>query len=227
MPKLVPGEALNEFEAMQVLERAGIPMVPRRLATSRADAERASASLGFPVAMKIVSPDILHKSEIDGVALNLRSRREASSAFETLIKRARRAVPKARVDGVLLARQIEHGIETILGASIDPALGPVVMFGIGGIFVEVYRDVAFRVAPFSVREARAMIKEIRGYPILAGARGKPPFDLEILAKAASRLSLFAAANAATLVSVDINPFIVLPHGKGGFGVDALIERVQR
>ena len=227
MPKIAAGEALNEFEAMRALERAGIPMAPRRFAASRADAERASASLGFPVAMKIVSPDILHKSEIGGVALNVRSRREAGSAFGTLMKRAKQGAPQARIDGVLLSRQIEHGIETILGASIDPALGPVVMFGIGGIFVEVYRDVAFRVAPFSVREARAMITEIKGYPMLTGARGGPHFDLETLAKAASRLSLFAAANADALVSVDINPFIVLPRGQGGFGVDALIERVQR
>ena len=226
-PRIIPGEALNEFEAMRELECAGIPMTPRRLCASRAVAERAADSLGFPVVMKIVSPDIPHKSEMGGVALNLRTRREVGAAYESIMKRIKKGAPKARIDGVLLARQIAHGIETILGASIDPTLGPVVMFGIGGIFVEVYKDVAFRVAPFPVSEARAMIREIKGYRILAGARGRPPADLECLARAASRLSLFAAANAATLVSVDINPFMVLPRGEGAFGVDALIERVRR
>ena len=220
---IAPRGKLNELQAMDALERAGISFVPRRLARSRIAAERAASDIGFPVVLKIVSPDIAHKSEIGGVALNLGNRREVGKAYENLLRRARKAAPKARIDGVLVARQIAGGVEIILGASRDPALGPVVMFGIGGIFVEVFRDVVFRIAPFSVAEARAMIREIKAYPLLAGTRGAKPADIEALARAASRLSVFAAANAGTIQSIDINPFIVLSKGKGAFGVDALIE----
>ncbi len=220
---LAPRGRLNEPEAMDALERAGIPFAPRRLAGSRAAAERAASELGFPAVLKIASPDIAHKSEIGGVMLGLGSRRQVGEAYDTLVRRAAKAAPKARIDGVMVARQIAGGVETILGASRDAALGPVVMFGIGGLFVEVYKDVVFRIAPFSVSEARKMIREIKAYPILAGARGGKPADVEALARAASRLSVFAAANADTIQSVDINPFIVLPRGKGAVGVDALIE----
>ena len=214
---------LNELEAMSVLERAGIPFVPRRLAGTRVAAARAATELGFPAVLKIASRDIAHKSEIGGVMLGLGTRRQVGDAYEMIMRRARKAAPRARIDGVMVARQIAGGVETILGASRDPALGPVVMFGMGGLFVEIYKDLAFRIAPFSVSEAREMIREIKGYPILAGARGAKPADIEALARAASRLSVFAAANADTVRSVDINPFIVLTKGKGAFGVDALIE----
>ena len=126
----------------------------------------------------------------------------------------------------MVAAQIEGGVETILGVSRDPGLGPVVMFGMGGVFVEIYKDVVMRIAPFGTDVARAMIREIRGFPILAGARGGAPADIGALARALSRLSVFAAANARTIESIDINPFIVLSRGKGALGVDALIVSRQ-
>jgi len=138
-------------------------------------------------------------------------------------RRAKRAAPEAALDGVLIAKQISGGVETILGVNNDPGLGPVVMFGMGGIFVEVYQDVAFRVAPFTKAEARAMIRDVKGYAILAGARGQAPSDMDALAEALHNLSLFAAANKDTIASIDINPFAVMAKGKGALGLDALIE----
>lgn len=226
-PAISLGSRPSEQQAMDLLERAGIPFVSRRVADSRAAAERAACALGFPVVVKIASPDIAHKSEMGGVVLDLTSRRQAGEAYELVVRRAKKAAPRSRLDGVMVARQIHGGVETILGVSRDPALGPVVMFGMGGLFVEIYKDVVFRVAPVSVAEARAMIRGVKAYAILAGARGAGPADVDALARAISRLSLFAAANAETICSIDINPFIVLPKGKGALGVDALIEPVVR
>ena len=124
---------------------------------------------------------------------------------------------------MLIAKQISGGVETILGVNNDPGLGPVVMFGMGGIFVEVYKDVAFRVAPFTKAEARAMIADVAGHAILAGARGQALSDLDALAEALHKLSLFAAANKDSIASIDINPFVVMPKGKGAIGLDALIK----
>ena len=225
VPRTVPrlGDAkLGEFGALDILERAGVPTVPRLLAGSAAAAARAAAALGFPAVLKIASPDIAHKTEIGGIALGIASQAKARDAFRSLVASARRAAPKARIDGVLVAPQIEDGVETIIGAWRDPVLGPVVLFGIGGVFVEVLDDVAMRIAPFGVAEARTMIGEIKGYGLLAGARGRTPADIAALARALSRLSLFAAANAGRFESIDINPFMVRPRGKGAVAVDALI-----
>jgi acyl-CoA synthetase (NDP forming) len=221
MPKL-PSNQLGEVEALAILKKAGIPVVAHKVAATAAEAGKAAAALKTPVVAKIASPDILHKTEIGGVMLGLETRKAAEAAFREITRRARKAKPKAKLDGVVVMKQVEGGIETILGAHDDPALGPVVMFGLGGIFVEVFKDVSFRLAPISVAEARAMIREVKGYPILAGARGKTPADLEAIAKALSRLSLLAAANAGGFESIDVNPFIALPKGKGAVAVDAVI-----
>ena len=231
--RITPERALSEAEAMDALEKAGLPFAPRGVATSRAGAQRLAAKMGFPAVLKIASRDILHKSDIGGVELGLASKREVGAAYDGILKKAKKAAPGAAIDGVLVAPQIGGGDETILGVSNDPGLGPVVMFGMGGIFVEVYKDVAFRVAPFSRAEAKAMIAEVTGHAILTGARGQAASDVDALADALHRLSLFAAANADTIASIDINPFMVLPKGKGkkgkgrkgrgAVGVDALIE----
>ena len=142
--------------------------------------------------------------------------------FQAMMERAKAAAPEARLEGVSVAQQIDGGVETILGVQRDPVFGPVVMFGLGGIFVEVLGDVALRVAPFGEDEAHAMIREVKGFPLLDGARGRPKADVDALAKALSRLSLFATANADTLETLDINPFVVLPEGKGALALDALI-----
>ncbi|MCP5368574.1 MAG: acetate--CoA ligase family protein [Hyphomicrobiales bacterium] len=216
----VPAEAVGEVAAKAILAAAGIP-VPREVLASDPDAAvAAAADMGGPVAMKIVSPDIAHKTEIGGVLLGVAGADAVAAGFATLMDRARAAHPGARLDGVSVAEMVTGGVETVIGAQVDPTFGPVVMFGLGGIFVEVLKDVSFRLAPFGVDEARRMVREIRGFPLLAGARGAEPADLDALAQALARVSAFAAANADRLESLDINPFRVLP--KGALALDALI-----
>ena len=174
------------------------------------------------MALKIASPDIPHKSEIGGVMLGLDGAGRVEAAFDALMARAREKAPLARLDGVVAARMAPPGVETILGTSQDPVFGPVVMFGLGGVFVEVVRDVTLRMAPFDVDEARRMIGEIKAAAVLDGVRGQPAADKDALARALARLSDIAAANADTIHSIDVNPFIVLPDGDGALAVDALI-----
>lgn len=219
---LASGKALDEAEAKAALAAAGVPVVEEVTVQSAADAAKAAERLGFPVAMKVLSPDILHKSEIGGVVLNVADAAGASEAFDTIMARAKQAAPDARIEGVLVAPMIKDGVETIMGVSRDPVFGPVVMFGLGGIFVEIMKDVTFRIAPFGVDVAREMIRAVKGFPLLDGARGRPKADVEALADALSRLSVYAAANADTLESIDVNPFLVRPAGKGAVAVDALI-----
>ena len=218
----IPQRAVGEFEAKRILAAAGIPVVAERLAASAQGAARAAAELGFPVVLKIASADIAHKSEIGGVLLNVATAAQAKRGFATLLERAREKAPAARLEGVLVAPHVQGGVEVILGVSRDPVFGAVVMFGLGGIFVEVLKDITVRIAPFGIEEARRMIQEVKGYPLLTGARGRPKADVAALAETLSRLSVFAAARVDELETLDINPFLVLPEGKGGVAVDALI-----
>ena len=217
-PHLMP----NEVEAKRILARAGVPVVDERLATTAIEAAIAAAEIGFPVAMKLVSTDIPHKSEIGGVLLSIADEAAAGSGYDTLIERAKTAQPDALVDGVVVAPMISGGVETILGVKVDPAFGPVVLFGLGGIFVELLGDVTQRLAPFGVEEAHEMMREVKGFALLDGARGAAPADVDALAEALSALSVFAHDNAGWIESIDINPFLVLPKGQGAFAVDALI-----
>ena len=161
-------------------------------------------------------------SEIGGVLLDVADEAAARDGYATLITRAKTARPDANIDGVVVAPMIAGGVETILGVKRDPAFGPVVVFGLGGIFVEVLGDVTQRLAPFGVAEAHEMIREVKGFALLDGARGAAPADVDALAEALSRLSVLAHANADRIESIDINPFLVLPKGEGAFAVDALI-----
>ncbi|MBL4720918.1 MAG: acetate--CoA ligase family protein [Alphaproteobacteria bacterium] len=218
----VPKKALNEYDAKRLLRKAGIPSGQESLAKTPADAAKMAARLGFPVVLKIVSVDIQHKTEIGGVVLNLKSQTAVRSAFNDIMANAKKSAPDAKIDGVLVAKMMGGGVETILGTYRDPVFGQMVMFGLGGILTEVLGDVAFKPAPFGKKEAMEMIKSIKGYAVLAGARGKAAADVDTLAAALSDLSIFAAANADTLESVDVNPFVV--REKGGAALDALILR---
>jgi len=222
VPVTVPAAMPNEVEAKRILAEAGVPVVDERLATTADEAEAAAVEIGFPVAMKLVSADILHKSEIGGVLLDVADEAGVRDGFETLIERAKTAQPDAKVDGVVVAQMIVGGVETILGVTVDPAFGPVVLFGLGGIFVELLGDVTQRLAPFGIDEAYEMMREVKGFALLDGARGAAPADVDALAEALSRLSVFAHDNAERIDSIDINPFLVLPKGRGAFAVDALI-----
>ena len=158
-----------------------------------------------------------------GVLLNVNSVEEARSGYISLMQSAKTHAPGARLTGVLIAQQIKGGVETILGVIRDPVFGPVIMFGLGGVFVEVLKDVTFRCAPFGQAQARRMIREVKGYAMLKGVRGAMPADEEALVDALTRLSVFAAAQGDELESIDINPFIVLAKGQGALAVDALIQ----
>lgn len=216
-------ERLTERDAKAVLAELGIPVVEDRVAATPQAARRAARELGFPVAMKILSADIAHKSDIGAVLLNLASEDEVEAGFRLILRRVAETMPNAAVEGVLVSPMVSGIAETILGVRRDPVFGPVVMFGLGGIFVEIFKDVAFRPAPFDHDEARAMIGEIKGAALLNGARGRPPADLDALCDVLVHLSSFAAANRDMIAEIDINPFIVLR--KGGLAVDALIVPV--
>ena len=216
---------LNEVTAKKLLMEAGIPVVAETLVLSFEEAIKVVEALDKPAAMKLVSPDILHKSEIGGVMLNI-GPGDAGAAFETLCERGRNHKPNAVIEGVVVAPMIDGGVETIIGVKRDPIFGPVVVFGLGGVFVEVLQDVSHRLAPFGVDEAHEMIREVKGYPLLEGVRGGSVADIDALAEALSKLSVFGYQNRDRIDSIDINPFIVLPEGQGACAVDALIIPVS-
>lgn len=214
--------SLSEYGAKRVLEKAGIAFPTEALVKAGVDIGAVAGNIGFPVALKICSPDIPHKTEIGGVRIGIHSEDAAREAATVLLANARKHRPQARVEGILVSPMVEGGVETIAGVVRDPVFGPVVMFGLGGVFVEVLKDVTFRVAPFDVAEARRMIGEIRGYAMLEGVRGAPPADVDALAQLLASLSHFAAANAGAIESIDLNPVRVLPKGQGVAPLDALI-----
>lgn len=219
LPKATP----TESEAKRLLATAGIASAPEAECATADAAVAAAAKFGFPVVMKILSADILHKSEIGGVLLDVDSEAAVRAGFATLMERAKAAAPNAKVDGVLVAKQLKGGVECILGITRDPVFGPIAMFGLGGIFVEVMKDVVFRRAPFGPDVAEDMIRSIKGAPLLMGARGRKPADIKALADMLSRLSAFAAAAGPELASIDLNPVFAMPDGEGAFAVDAVIE----
>ena len=179
--------------------------------------------MGFPVVMKILSPDIIHKSDIGAVKLNIGSAEDVRMAFDEIMQAAKTHVPDAAIGGILVAKQLSGGVECLMGINRDPTFGPVAVFGLGGIFVELLDDVALRTCPFDVATARDMILSIRGAPILKGARGQEASDIDALAQMLSKLSIFAAAAGARLLSIDLNPVLALPQGQGAYALDAVIE----
>ena len=218
----IPRTAIDETVAKRVLAAVGIPVMSERLVTSAEDAAAAAAEIGFPVAMKIVSPDIAHKTEIGGVLLDVASAEDARRGYAQLRKAAAEKAPTAHVNGVSIAPMASEGVETILGVVQDPVFGPVVMFGLGGVFVETLRDVTFRAAPFGRDEALRMIGEVKGAALLRGTRGRPPADVDALADALAALSRLAAARRDDFAAIDINPFLVRREGRGAVALDALI-----
>lgn len=212
----------DERSAKQLIAQWGIPVVADRLAATADAAVDAAAALGFPVALKIASTDIAHKTEVGGVALELRTPADVRHAFDTMMAGVRKRAAAARIDGVLVSPMVTQGIETILGVTRDSIFGPVVMFGLGGVYAEVLNDVTFRRAPFDDDEALRMIRELRSFPVLDGARGRPRADLPALAAALAALSRLAAAGSDTIAEIDVNPFVVLPEGKGAVALDALV-----
>jgi acyl-CoA synthetase (NDP forming) len=214
--------ALSEHAAKQLLSKAGVPFLDERLAGRAEDAATAADAIGYPVVMKIVSPQIEHKTEIGGVILGVMDRASVEAAYHTLLERAAQHCPGATVEGVLVAPMAGKGVEVIIGVSRDPVFGPAVMFGLGGVHVEVLKDVTFRLAPFDRNEANRMIDQIRGRALLSGVRGAPPADVDALAALLVDISNFAAAHRDDIETIDLNPVIVRTRGEGLVALDALV-----
>ncbi len=225
-PVTLPAATPSEAEAKRLLAGAGIASAPEAACATAGEAVAAAQGFGFPVVLKILSPDILHKSEIGGVLLDVADADAVRSGFAVLLKRAKSAAPSARIEGVLVAKQLKGGVECILGIHRDPVFGPMAMFGLGGVFVEVLKDVVFRRCPFGPDVAETMIRSIKGAPLLLGARGRPKADVQALAAMLSRLSAFAVAAGDRLQSIDLNPVFAMPEGQGAFAADAVIEVEQ-
>ncbi len=218
------GRVLPEHAAKALLAVAGLPKPVEALVTDAEAAVAAATDIGFPVALKIQSADIPHKTEIGGVVLKLGSAEAVRAAFGTIMDRAQAAHPGATVDGVLVQRMAPPGLEVILGISRDAAFGPMLMVGLGGIHVEVLRDVAFAPAPLTEADAHALLAEFQGAKLLEGVRGAPPADVPALVALMVTLGRFAADHADDIEEIDLNPVLVHPAGAGVSVVDALIIR---
>jgi acetyltransferase len=208
-------------EAVEVLEYYGIPTIRSLQATNGEEAQAAAESIGYPVAMKVISEHISHKSDVGGVQLNLRNRQAVVEAFEDMTERIHRAYPDVKIDGVLVQPMAVGGRELILGGRQDEHFGPVVLVGMGGIFVEIFEEVSVRVVPISRREALAMVEELRGSPILMGARGQKRFDVEAVVEAILRLGQLLQ-DFPQIEELDINPLRVFHEGDGCRALDARV-----
>jgi acyl-CoA synthetase (NDP forming) len=210
---------LTEVESKQLLESAGIPVASAMLAKDAAEAASLAGKAGFPVVLKVVSPDITHKSDAGGVRLGLKSAEEVHLAFDEIVASTRKHEPNARIEGAAVQKMAPQGIEVIIGMSKDPQFGPVLMFGLGGILVEVLKDVAFRIVPLEARDAAQMVRELKGFPILQGVRGQDPADLPALEKLILQVSAFVEAHP-EIDELDLNP--VFAYKDGCIAVDARI-----
>lgn len=210
---------LTEIEAKELLKQAGINVIETRLATSREEALSMSKKMGFPVALKITSPDVVHKSDAGGVKLNLETEEQAGQAYDDIIAAVKRQYPDAVIQGVSVQKMARPGVEVIIGVSKDAQFGPVIMFGLGGILVEILKDVSFRIVPLEKRDAREMIREIKGYPVLEGYRGQEPVDVANLEELILKVSDFVDKHPG-IEELDLNP--VIAYGDGAVAVDARV-----
>ena len=214
------GDRLDEYEARRLLASWGVPVGPAYVARNAVEVAYAARTIGAPVAMKLLSPDVEHKTEAGGVVLGV-APGDAAGEYGAILARAKVYDAQAELRGVLISPMVQ-GVECILGVQRDPVFGPVVMVGSGGVLAEVLNDVAFRKAPIDHAQAERMIAELAVAGVLEGIRGRPRCDVGALAAAAVALSRFSAAHADVIESVDVNPFVVLPEGEGAFALDALI-----
>jgi acyl-CoA synthetase (NDP forming) len=210
---------LTEIEAKQVFTEVGINCTDTRLASTKEDAVSLSEEIGFPVVLKISSVDITHKSDAGGVKVNLKDKVEVENAFDMIMRSAREKFPDADIEGISVQGMAKSGTEIIIGMIKDAQFGPVLMFGLGGILVEVLKDVAFRIVPLEKRDASDMIKEIKGYKILEGYRGQDPVDIPYLEDMLVKLSVFVD-NTPEIKEIDMNP--VFAYKDGTVVVDARI-----
>ena len=213
---------LSESEGKRLLAAWGVESARERVVASAEAAVEAAEQVGFPVALKVNSPDIPHKTEAGVVRLNLGDAAQVRSAYAEILASANAYAPQAQITGVSVQEMVGDGVEVIIGVSCDPQLGPVLLFGSGGVMVEVYNDVALRRCPITRHEAQAMIAEVKGARLLQGFRGRPVADLDALADTLVRVSHLPMHMEGHLAELDINPLMVLPEGRGVKAVDALV-----
>ncbi|MFC2006133.1 acetate--CoA ligase family protein [Chloroflexota bacterium] len=210
---------LTEIEAKELFKQAGISVVDTRLATSKEEVISISQQLGFPIVLKIASPDVVHKSDAGGVKLDLKTSGQVGKAYDDILKSIRKQYPEARIHGVSAQKMARPGVEVIIGMSKDAQFGPVLMFGLGGILVEILKDVSFRIVPLAKRDAREMIREIKGYPLLEGYRGQEPVDVTNLEEIILKVSSFVEQNP-EVKELDLNP--IFAYSDGAVAVDARV-----
>jgi acetyltransferase len=211
---------LSEVEALKVFEAYGIPTVPHQVVLSEERAVQAADVLGYPVVLKVLSPDVVHKTESGGVKLGLETPAEVGEAYRSILRSVKAAQPDAKLEGILVERYLEGGREVIVGMSSDPRFGPILMFGLGGVYVEALKDVAFGVQPITRTDAEEMIRSLRSFPLLEGLRGEERSDLSLLAEVMQRVSQLVGDHH-RIQELDINPFLSFPDG--GMAADARIR----
>jgi acyl-CoA synthetase (NDP forming) len=214
--------SLSEHEAKEVLEAYGIPVTREQVVQTVDEMTAALKSFELPVVLKIDSPDIMHKTEAGLVKLNCQTPLEAAAAFDDIMKRARESYPQAAITGVLVQEMVTDSTECIVGMKIDQQFGPTIMFGVGGIFVEVFEDVILRVAPLTRADAEQMVRGIKGFKILNGARGRPKADIAAIEDVLLKMSRLAMDLESYVTEIDINPLMVGAEGRGAKAVDALM-----
>ncbi len=205
-------DALSEYKAKKILSGYGIPITREELATSADMAVESARQIGYPVALKIQSAQISHKTEAGGIKLNVISDAEVRAGFKEVISNAKKYMPEAKIQGILVQEMLKDGVEVIIGTTKDPVFGQVIMFGLGGIFVEALKDVSLRIAPLTRKDAEEMIKEIKGYRVLQGMRGKPPVDMEALVNVILRVSRLVIDHKDVIKELDINPLMLFADG---------------
>ncbi len=218
----VKSGAMTEWRSKRILDIYGVPVTKEIMVQTAEEAVIAASKIGFPVALKIMSPDILHKTDVGGVVLNLKGKEEVNSACQEMLNKVVINSPEARIEGVLVQEMLSPGLEVIVGIKKDPIFGPAVVFGLGGVFVEVLQDTSTRVAPLKEEDARAMIAEIKGCALLTGHRGELPRDTDALADVIMKVSRLAIELEDVIEEVDINPLILYEKGAGVVAADALI-----
>jgi acyl-CoA synthetase (NDP forming) len=210
---------LTEIESKQLIKQAGISVSDTRLAMSGEEAISISKQFGFPVVLKIASPDVVHKSDAGGVKVGLKTSKQVGKAHDDILGAIRQKYPQAMIQGVSVQKMARPGVEVIIGMSKDAQFGPVLMFGLGGIWVEILKDVAFRIVPLTKRDAGEMIREIKGYPLLQGYRGQEAVDVSNLEELLLKVSDFVEQNPA-VKELDLNP--IFAYSNGAIAVDARV-----
>lgn len=212
---------LLEHEAYEALRAYGLPVPKAGLARSVEEAVEIAEKIGYPLVLKIVSPDIVHKSDVGGVKVGVKNAEEVKDAFNSIMSNVKDKAPDAKIAGVLVQEMVPEGLEVIVGATRDPTFGPVLLFGLGGIFVEVLKDVSFRIAPVTKFDAESMLGEIKAAKILEGYRGTPPRDKDALVDIIMKLSRFMEEQE-LVTDVDLNPIMAFEKGKGAAIADARV-----